>query len=116
MKDMRYSLLLDFYGEVLSQSQRDMMELYYNEDLSLSEIAEDVGITRQGVYDAIHRAEESLNGLESKLLLVARFETLRRQRDEALSSLDELYSLVKDDAPASAFVREIRTKLISFEI
>ncbi len=116
MKDMRYSLLLDFYGEVLSQNQRDMMDLYYNEDLSLSEIADEVGITRQGVYDALHRAEEALNGLESKLLLVARFETLRRQRDDALSTLDELHSYVKEDDRAAALIDEIRARLTSFEI
>ena len=54
-KDLTVSYLLDFYGDVLTDKQRDVMEQYYNDDLSLAEIAENFGITRQGVRDAIKR-------------------------------------------------------------
>ena len=72
-KDLNISLLLDFYGEMLTEKQRDMAELYYNEDLSLGEIAETVKITRQGVRDSIKRGEMQLLELEKKLGLVEKF-------------------------------------------
>ncbi|MBR0412224.1 MAG: DNA-binding protein, partial [Eubacterium sp.] len=59
-KNLEVSYLLDFYGEVLTQKQHDFLVYYYDEDLSLSEIAENEGITRQGVRDAIKRAEAQL--------------------------------------------------------
>ena len=54
------SMLLDFYGELLTDKQRECFDLHYNEDLSLSEIAEQLGISRQGVWDNIRRAESVL--------------------------------------------------------
>ena len=66
-KDMRISLLLDFYGDMLTKKQREVIEYYYNDDLSLSEIAENEGITRQGVRDAIKRAELQLDEMEERL-------------------------------------------------
>ena len=57
---LQMSLLLDYYGELLSQKQRTCFDLYYNQDLSLSEIAEEAGITRQGVHDTLARAESVL--------------------------------------------------------
>lgn len=66
-KDFKIGYLLDFYGEILTDKQRDAIDLYYNEDLSLAEIAEHAGITRQGVRDAIKRGEEILIEMEDKL-------------------------------------------------
>ena len=57
-KDLRISFLLDFYGDMLTETQREVVDAYYNEDLSLAEIAQDREITRQGVRDAIKRAEQ----------------------------------------------------------
>ncbi|MCQ2432838.1 MAG: DNA-binding protein [Clostridia bacterium] len=82
-KDMRFSLLLDFYGELLPPAQRDMIDLYYNEDLSLSEIAEQVGITRQGVRDSVRRSEETLLSYEEKLGMADRFEKIAEAAEEA---------------------------------
>ena len=56
-KNVEISLLLSFYGNILTDKQQEAVSLYYNEDLSLAEIASNVGITRQGVRDAIKRAE-----------------------------------------------------------
>lgn len=67
MKNLKISLLYDFYGSVLSETQKNVIEMYYNEDLSLAEIAEHAGISRQGVRDSIIRAEEHLLFLEEKL-------------------------------------------------
>ena len=60
----RMALLFDFYGDVLTPRQKEFYDLYYNEDLSLAEIAENYGITRQGVRDVIVRAADTLAGLE----------------------------------------------------
>lgn len=65
--NIEISMLLDLYGEALTTKQRDYLCFYYNDDLSLSEIAENEGITRQGVRDAIKRAEAVLYDMESKL-------------------------------------------------
>ena len=66
-KNLEISLLFDFYGDMLTEKQRDVVELYYNDDLSLSEIAENEGITRQGVRDSIKRAEAQLLEMEERL-------------------------------------------------
>ena len=68
MKNQTYrmTMLLDFYGEILTDRQREFFDLYYNEDLSLAEIAENYGISRQGVRDAIVRAENTMTELEDK--------------------------------------------------
>ena len=76
-KNMELSLLLDFYGELLSEKVRRATELYYNDDLSLAEIAENVGITRQGVRDLIKRGEQTLVSLEESCRYCERFLKLK---------------------------------------
>ena len=66
-KNLDVVLLADFYGEMLTENQRKFIEYYYNDDLSLSEIAQNEGITRQGVRDAVKRAESQLFDMERKL-------------------------------------------------
>ena len=61
------SMLFDFYGELLTEKQKELFNLYYNEDMSLTEISEIAGITRQGVRDAIVRAESVLRDTEDAL-------------------------------------------------
>ena len=114
-KNMRYCLLLDFYGEVLTGNQKEMMDLYYNEDFSLSEIADEIGITRQGVRDAVRRAEETLSGLEDKLGMLARFEALRTQRADILSDLARLEKISREDG-AAEIIGSVRRKLEQLEI
>ena len=75
-KDYHIGYLIDFYGSLLTDRQREVISLYYEEDLSLSEIADDVGITRQGVRDAIKKAETILTEAEEKLGLAAKFKNL----------------------------------------
>ena len=74
MKNQTYrmTMLFDFYGELLTERQKEFFDLYYNEDLSLAEIAENAGISRQGVRDVIVRAE-----VEDKTGLIRRFEQMR---------------------------------------
>lgn len=90
-KNLNIPLLLDFYGEMLTDKQRDFLDLYYNEDLSLSEIAENEGITRQGVRDAIKRAESQLFDMESKLHLFERFNSLVKGLEEIGKCADEIF-------------------------
>lgn len=78
-KNLAISLLLDFYGEVLTEKQREVVNLYYNEDLSLAEIAEQAQITRQGVRDCIKRGEATLLEMEEKLGLSKRFSDMQRE-------------------------------------
>ena len=64
---VQVGLLLDFYESVISKKQFDTLDMYYNKDMSLSEIGENLGITRQGVYEILKRGEEKLFQLEDKL-------------------------------------------------
>ena len=66
------TLLYDYYGELLTEKQRGLFDLYYNQDYSLSEIASAAGISRQGVHDTLARAEELLEGYEAALGCIAR--------------------------------------------
>lgn len=72
-KNIEISLLFDFYGQLLSDKQRQAVSLYYNDDLSLSETSEVMGITRQGVRDLVRRSESELYEYERKLGLYERF-------------------------------------------
>lgn len=78
-KDLQITFLLDFYGDMLTDKQRDVIECYYNEDLSLAEISEEKGITRQGVRDAIKRAEQQLLEMEERLGLAKRFNAVQNE-------------------------------------
>ena len=81
-KDLSISILIDFYGELLTQKRYDVLDMYYNQDLSLSEIAEECGISRQGARDAIKHGEAQLYGLEEKLGLAERFSQISETMNE----------------------------------
>lgn len=88
-KDLEMGYLLDFYGEVLTPKQREMLRQYYNDDLSLSEIGENFGITRQGARDAIKHGETALRQLEQKVGFAARYRRVQ-------ATLEQLEQLVID--------------------
>ena len=77
-------LLLDFYGELLSDRKRNVMDLYYNEDFSLAEISDRIGISRQGVRDIIKKSEEELLFFEEKLGFAAKLLTIGEKTDKLL--------------------------------
>lgn len=85
-KNLEISYLLDFYGDMLTEKQRNAVELYYNDDLSLSEIAQAVDISRQGVRDTVKRAEQTLLELEDKLGLAKRFSDMKRELSEIIDA------------------------------
>lgn len=93
-KDFEISGLLDVYGGLLSEKQRLLTELYYNDDLSLSEISENEGITRQGVRDSVKRAEQQLRNYESVLGF---YEKICRLRTAAESGDSEtVFSIINE--------------------
>ena len=92
------SMLLDFYGELLTDKQRECFDLHYNEDLSLSEIAEQLGISRQGVWDNIRRAESVLEDVENKTGLLRRFEENRAALEELQKTIERLRALSAGEA------------------
>ncbi len=93
MKNQTYrmTMLFDFYGEVLTERQKEFFDLYYNEDLSLAEIAENCGISRQGVRDVIVRAEAIMTDLEDKTGLLKRF----MQMQGKISAIEEAAAAIK---------------------
>ena len=115
MKNQTYrmTMLFDFYGEILTDRQKEFFDLYYNEDLSLAEIAENYGISRQGVRDALKRGEEQLYELEHKLGLMKRDAALlqavgelkriadalpdsMREKETFCAKLDEFYDMIEE--------------------
>ena len=92
-KNMEIALLFDFYGDMLTDKQREVMEQYYNDDLSLAEIAENEGITRQGVRDSIKRAESQLLEMEERLGLARRFREMREGLDSIRDAAREIQEL-----------------------
>ena len=89
-KNLEITILLDFYGDMLTPKQREFLDYYYNQDLSLAEIAANVGITRQGVRDAIKRAECQLTEMEQRLGLVARFKEVNKGLEEIMDCATQI--------------------------
>lgn len=84
----RINLLFDFYGAMLTERQRKFIDLYYCHDLSLGEISEQFGVSRQSVHDTLKRSEDSLRGFEEKLGLLEKFLDQRDRLDRALRHLN----------------------------
>jgi Uncharacterized protein conserved in bacteria len=92
-KDLSVSLLMDFYSEILTDKQREVISLYYDEDLSLAEIAEEAKITRQGVRDSIKRGEATLREMEEKLGLADRFSKQKAMLEKIGESAVKIQSI-----------------------
>lgn len=87
-KDLKQGYLLDFYGDILTDRKKEVLDMYYNEDFSLAEIAEQIGISRQGVRDIIKKAEEELNFFEEKLGLAQKISLLRSHSERLSAVID----------------------------
>lgn len=90
------NLLFDFYGQLLTDRQKDFMELYYGQDLSLGEIAEEFAVTRQAVHDTLKRATQLLSQYEEKLGLVEKFNSERNKLAEVGALLEQYSATCKD--------------------
>ena len=112
MKNQAYrmAMLFDFYGDVLTDRQKEFYDLYYNEDLSLAEIAENYDITRQGVRDVIVRAEAILTDLEDKTGLIRRFEQMRGHLD-AIETAAEGIRVLNDRLYEDPRLRELTEQI-----
>lgn len=108
---LKQALLYDFYGELLNEHQKNIYEQFVLEDLSLSEIAQGAGISRQGVHDMIKRCDRTLLDYESKLHLVARFLSIKEKVHRIDSLLEEKEC---GSIPTDKLVKDI--KKISGEI
>ncbi len=103
------TMLFDFYGELLTEKQREYFDLHYNEDYSLGEIAEMSGISRQGVWDIIRRAEETLRKTEEKTGLVHRFQETQAAVEEIRKSLEALISMTQ--GPAKELAEDLSARV-----
>ncbi len=97
-RTLTLTMLLDFYGDLLTEKQRHYFDMYHNEDLSLSEIAELEGVSRQAVWDQIRRAEAALEEMEEKTGLLGRFGQMRRTAAELETGLEQLQGMTEGAA------------------
>ena len=110
-KNMRIAYLLDFYGDLLDDHTVSVMKAYYNDDLSLSEVASDVGISRQGIRHLVKKGEDLLEHYDSKLGLVARYERISQAADRIGEIAHKLYSKGENvEADELSEIAEIITK------
>lgn len=105
----RVSLLYDFYGQLLTEKKRQVIELYHEEDMSLSEIASELGITRAAVHDSLKSAERALENYEEKLSLVERFLKTEEAFGEITQKLDGLKRRYAGDDELAEAIEEIET-------
>jgi len=106
-KTIEVTMLYDFYGRLLTERQRQFVELYYHHDLSLGEIAENTGVTRQAVYDILQRAERGLRGYEKALELLMQHKKRQQALTRCRELLHELRSRVGKVDRARALVDEV---------
>ena len=102
----RMAMLYDFYGDLLTDRQKEFYDLYYNEDLSLAEIAENYGISRQGVRDVIVRAEAAMTEIEDKTHLIRRFFRMQDELTVIDAAADRLLDAVRQGCLSDDLVEE----------
>ena len=111
-KILEQALLYDFYDELLTTHQKEVYEQFILDDLSLSEIAESAGISRQGVHDLIRRCQRALEGYENKLHLVERFLSVKEKVGEIGEILDEWEREKKNPEEIVGRIRRISDTII----
>lgn len=109
---LEQALLYDFYGELLTTHQKEVYEQFILDDLSLSEIAESAGISRQGVHDLIRRCQKALEGYEAKLHLVERFLSIKEKVGQIDEILDEWEKEKKNPEEIVNRIRRISDAII----
>ena len=109
---LEQALLYDFYGELLTDHQKDVYEQHILDDLSLSEIAEMKGISRQGVHDLVRRCQKTLEGYESKLHLVEKFLSIKEKVGRIDQILEECEVQKAEPGEIVRRVREISDTII----
>ena len=107
-KFVEMALLYDFYGKILTDRQREIVDLYYMKDYSLGEIGELLKISRQAVHDNLKRAEKQLEGMEERLELIKRFQIDRQERSQIVKRLDEVIKVIDTENSNHGAVKELR--------
>ncbi|SEO56132.1 YlxM family DNA-binding protein [Propionispora vibrioides] len=100
-KVLRMGFLYDFYGALLTEKQRQCLEMHYLSDLSLAEMAEQLGVTRQAVHDILRRAEQLLDEYETKLKLIERFQHEQQTISQVYGLISSLSDEVKQLEPVN---------------
>ncbi|AKL95504.1 hypothetical DNA-binding protein UPF0122 [Clostridium aceticum] len=111
-KKLEISMLYDFYSQLLTEKQRDMIDLYYNQDLSLGEIAEDLHVSRQAVYDTIKRTEKILYDYEEKLKLLHLFHSKMIN----IEKIQEKVFALEKKIDASASTEELKEEVSAIKL
>lgn len=111
-KIVEQGLLYDFYGELLNDHQKAIFEAAVYNDMSLSEIADEQGISRQGVHDLLKRCNKTLEGYESKLHLVERFQTAK----EKIKQINQLADHAAESDKEELHIQLEQIKKVSNEI
>ena len=109
---LEQALLYDFYGELLTEHQKEIYEQFVLEDLSLGEIARDAGISRQGVHDLIKRCNKTLQGYEDKLHLVEKFLTVKAKVQHMNQIIDSYESMDENTRKLASDIRKISDEII----
>ena len=102
MDALEMTLLFDYYGELLTQRQRDCLDMRYNQDMSLGEIAQELGVSRQGVYDNLSRADALLQNMEAKTGFVRRERQCRQAAERIRQEADRLLTVENDTVRSAA--------------
>ncbi|MCI6011864.1 MAG: YlxM family DNA-binding protein [Firmicutes bacterium] len=102
------SLLYDFYGQLLTEKQRQVMSLYHEENLTLSEIADEFGISRQAVHDTLKKAEQSLSEYERKLGLVEKFVRSSQALEEIETEIDAVTEAVRKQSGSPVLLERLQ--------
>lgn len=114
-KKIEISMLYDFYSQLLTEKQRDMIDLYYNQDLSLGEIAQELQISRQAVYDTIKRTEKILYGYEDKLKLFKLFDSKMTNIEKLKDKVFRLEKQVESNSSKEKLKQEINDMKLLFD-
>ena len=110
-KNLNISLLLDFYGDILTERQSEMLDMYYNEDFSLAEIADKFSISRQGVRSVLKKGEMILIDMENKLNLASRFSKVLKKSAEIANELEIINQNINNNDISSrllSLIKEIK--------
>lgn len=114
-KKIKISMLYDFYSQLLTEKQKDMIDLYYNQDLSLGEIAQELQISRQAVYDTIKRTEKILYDYEKKLKLFELFDSKMTKIEKLKERVYKLEKMIDIDSSKEELKNEIDEMKLLFD-
>jgi len=106
-KTVEISVLYDFYNQILTEKQKDIVDLYYNQDLSLGEIAEEFNISRQAVYDMLKRTEKLLYQYEEKLGFIKLLQAKNEKILEILYKVNYLENELKSNSTSEQLQKRI---------